>query len=171
MDGSKPSSGPWVHDAECREVVPTEPFKQKPEFQHVGPLRASAQVLEPEPLDAMHEKAEIRETGGDSEVSQPPANDRPQPKGYVLRVVVPASAQSLTDPFQRPLHPFRLWFPPETEPALPRGSAVMREPEEGEGFGTTFAAGTAARHGEPAELDAAGLVRVEGQAEAGQPLP
>ena len=131
----------------------------------MSPLRASAQLLEPEPLDAMHEDREEREAGRNGKIPQPPANDRPQPKGYVLRVVVPASAQRLADPLQRPLHPFRLGFPPETEPSLPRGSAVMREPEKGKGFWPTLAAGAAVRHGEPAELDAAGLVRVEGQTE------
>ena len=84
---------------------------------------------------------------------------------------MPALAQGLTDPFQRSLHPFRLGFPPETEPSLPRGSAVMREPKEVEGFRPTLAASAAVRHGEPAELDATGLVRVECQTETGQPLP
>ena len=46
----------------------------------------------------------------------------------------------------------------------------LRQPKEGEGFRTTLTARSAVRRGVPAELDAAGLVRVESQAEAGQPL-
>ena len=46
----------------------------------------------------------------------------------------------------------------------------MREPQEVEGFGTPLTTGAAVRHGVPAELDAAGLVRVKSQAKFVQPL-
>ena len=109
-------------------------------------------------------------TGGNREISQPSTEHRSQPCGHFLWRVMSSSSKYHSDPLQRAPNASSLWLSPESEVPLPCGPAIVREPQEVEGFGTPLATGAAVRHGVPAELDAACLVRVKSQAKFVQPL-
>ena len=87
-----------------------------------------------------------------------------------MDVFVQPHAESLLEPFQGSCDPLRNRFAPQTEAAVPRLPAVVRESEEIEGLRSTFPARPAVCCREPAELDEARLVGMQVERELTQAL-
>jgi len=65
--------------------------------------------------------------------------------------------------------PFRVGFPPDSEPSAPRGRADVRESQERERLRFPLAPRRPVPDGIPPELDQPGLIRVQFQPEPGEP--